>query len=296
MKQLFIRIIKNCNRDGVTKLVHQVATQIFPFVERYLKLHVTPVHFYSPIPTTYELDSEIFDKRYECEGLDWNLCEQLRYLEEIFPKYRNEYEPKPNVGLSLVDAFILYAMIRENKPGVMVEVGAGASTMISLLALQLNREIGHPYDYYSVEPYPKSDVREVTDPNFFLLEKKVQDVDIDLLSSADFLFIDSSHVSKFDSDVNREILEVIPKLKIGSVVHWHDIVIPMNYWREWIYDGNKFWNESYMVHSFMLFNDAFRIIWASRYMQLEYFDKIQGVFPYLQRDHHLMSFWVQRVK
>jgi len=40
------------------------------------------------------------------------LTEQLEYLQKIFPKYYEEYAPSPNKVLSLVDAFVLYTMIR----------------------------------------------------------------------------------------------------------------------------------------------------------------------------------------
>lgn len=187
-------------------------------------------------------------------------------------------------------------MIKGKKPKVMIEIGAGDTTKISLQALRMNKNEGNSYKFYSVEPYPKGDLREIQDEDFELIDRKLQEVAIDLLSTADLLFIDSSHVSKINSDVNYEILEIIPKLKVGSLVHWNDIVIPTDYWKEWIDDGNKFWNESYMVHSFMLFNESFKTIWAARYMQLNYFNEMQQIFPYLHSNHHLISFWIERIK
>ena len=117
-----------------------------------------------------------------------------------------------------------------------------------------------------------------------------------MLATADLLFIDSSHVSKIDSDVSYEILEIIPKLKIGSLIHWHDIVIPTNSWKEWIDNGNMFWNESYMVHAFMLFNSSFKTIWTPRYMQFNHYKEMEQIFSYLEKNHHLTSFWIERVK
>jgi len=178
----------------------------------------------------------------------------------------------------------------------MIEIGAGDTTKISLQALRMNKNEGNSYKFYSVEPYPKGELREIQDEDFELIDRKLQEVAIDLLSTADLLFIDSSHVNKINSDVNYEILKIIPKLKVGSLVHWHDIVIPTDYWKEWIDDGNMFWNESYIVHSFMLFNESFKTIWAARYMQLNYFNEMQQIFPYLQSNHHLMSFWIERIK
>jgi len=289
------RIIRNTNKEGLKKGMHLLSKKCFKAVEKYFSVHITPAHYYSPIPITNELDLKVYEKIYDCTGIDWNLAEQQEYLRSTFPKYLDEYTPVLKSGLSLVDAFALYAMIREKRPSIMIEVGAGESTKVSLAALKKNRNEGIPFKFYSVEPFPRDDVRQIQDNDFKLIDHKLQDVEISLLSSADIFFIDSSHVSKIDSDVNYEILEVIPKLKIGSIIHWHDIVIPKNYWKEWIDEGNMFWNESYMVHSFMLFNSSFKVMWAARYMQLNYYAEMQERFSFLRPDHHLMSFWIRRI-
>jgi hypothetical protein len=290
------RILRNLNKDGFVRLLHFFSRKSFRFWEKYFLLHITPAHYYSPIPVTYELDSSVFEKIYDCNGIDWNLAEQLEYLHERFPKYHIEYTPSTNTGLSLVDAFVLYAMIREKKPELMIETGAGDTTKISLQALQMNKNEGNPCKFYSIEPYPRDDIKEIENKDFEVIQRKIQDVEVDLFSNADLVFIDSTHVSKIDSDVNYEILEIIPTLKVGSLVHWHDIVIPTNYWKEWIENGNQFWNESYMVHSFMLFNESFKTVWAARYMRLNYYNEMEQVFPYLQSNHQLMSFWIERNK
>jgi hypothetical protein len=123
----------------------------------------------------------------------------------------------------------------------------------------------------------------------------LQDVPVEFFGQADLLFIDSTHVSKIGSDVNYEILEIIPTLKPGALVHWHDIVIPSNYWEEWVRQGNQFWNESYMVHAFMLFNNEFETLWGARYMQLTFPEQMGKTFPYLIDEHRIMSFWIRRV-
>lgn len=191
MRQTTInKIRKDWNKKGLRKLSVFFAKTTFKFFERYFQLHITPVHFYSPIPTTCELDPGVFQKVYDCDGIDWNLTKQLEYLGKVFPKYDNECQPTVNSGLSLVDAFILHAMIREKKPKVMVEVSAGDTTKISLNALDMNEREGAPYKFYSIEPYPREDILALNNSNFGLIHKKVQEVSIDLLSSADLLLID----------------------------------------------------------------------------------------------------------
>jgi len=303
-KNIISKIRNNFNKEGLKKLPSFLSIIIarisFKFFEKYLKLHITPVHFYSPIPTTYELTDQIYNKIFECYGIDWNINEQLISLHQFHSKYYDEFKPTVNIErFSQVDSFILYSIIRERRPEIMIEIGSGESTKVSLAALDRNEKEGNKYTFYAIEPYPEKFLKDINDHNFNLISRKIQDVNIDLLTSADLLFIDSSHVSKIGSDVNYEILEIIPKLKIGAIVHWHDIMIPTNYWKRWIEDGNKFWNESYMVHSFMLFNNSFRIIWSSRYMQINKPDELETQLSYFNPDddnQQISSFWIERIK
>jgi len=296
---IIAKIRRNLGKEGIKKIPFYFALKSFHFFEKYLNIHITPVHFYSPIPETHRLNSKIFDKIYDCIGIDWNLNEQFEYLQTICPEYAKEYTPTVNPGLSLIDSFLLYAMIRNKKPNTIIEIGAGNSTQIALDAVNKNKDSGHSCKFYSIEPFPPGYLKQINQEGFELIENKVQDVELSLLIKADLLFIDSSHVCKIDSDVNYEILEIVPRLKVGSIVHWHDIMIPTNYWKEWINRGNQFCNESYMVHAFMLFNKSFKIIWASRYMQLNYPEKMKKQFSYFYPDdmeQQNISFWIERVK
>ena len=60
----FINFLKSCSRN------HYKITEIFHFAEKH-GFHFTPTHFYSPIPTVYELDDKLFDAK-ENIHFDWN--------------------------------------------------------------------------------------------------------------------------------------------------------------------------------------------------------------------------------
>jgi hypothetical protein len=294
METFFQKIARNLNWLGITRFF---VRKTFPFFERYLRIHITPVDYFSPIPDVSALDPRIFEKIFDDTGLRWNVDGQLAFLDEKVSKYLGEYVPQPNDGLSQADAFILYAMIREKKPRVMIEVGSGESTKISLMALEKNREEGIECSFHAIEPYPRDHLRKIAVPWFTLVEKKLEYVEIDFLVQADLLFIDSSHVAKIGSDVICEMLEIVPKLKMGAVIHWHDIMLPMNYWKDWTHTGTQFWNESYMLHAFLLFNETYQIVWASRYMHLNHASNIVASIPSFQPEkHRITSFWLQRVK
>ena len=57
-------------------------------------VHVTPVHFYGPIPDTAQLSDEVWTAS-ELVGIDMNDDEQLRLLRDVFPQFRGEYEALP---------------------------------------------------------------------------------------------------------------------------------------------------------------------------------------------------------
>lgn len=289
----------NLSRRVTEKLflfLEKIFKLLFLFFEKFFNLHITPVDYSSPIPSLKQLDPAIFDKVYACDGLDWNINEQKFYLNHIFPRYSSEFIPYPNSGLSPVDSFILYAMVREAKPKVMVEIGSGQSTKISLNALDVNAKQGVPGKLFAIEPYPRGYLKEIKNEKFTLIARNVQEVNSDFFKDADMLFIDSSHVLKIGSDVCYEILEILPKLKKGAIIHWHDIVIPRNYWKDWTYKATMFWNESYVLHSFLLFNSAFSVIWASGYMRLNYPQDLKAGFPYfIPEKQRCSSFWIKRI-
>ncbi len=109
----------------------------------------------------------------------------------------------------------------------------------------------------------------------------LQDVDLslfDTLDSGDVLFIDSSHVSKIGSDVNREILDILPRLKPGVWIHVHDIFYPFEYPRQSVYAG-RFWNEAYLLQAFLACNDHFKIRMWSSYLNAAHRESVASVFP-----------------
>ena len=272
------------------------ASKAFLFFEKYFSLHLTPAHFYSPIPILSKLDDRVYDKIYSTTGLNINTAKCLELISSLSDEYLSEYQPRQGFGLSPVDSFVLYATIRHFRFPVVVEIGAGDTTHIILKALDMNQKDGYPCKLISIEPYPRDDILAINNSMFELLISKFEDIDPSLFSSADFIFIDSSHVSKLNSDVNCQILELLPMVKPKAVIHWHDIVFPRNYWKDWAYNGNQFWNESYLLHAFMLFNDSFSILWPAQYMQTHFQDALKTIFPFFRDTHRLTSFWIQRFK
>jgi hypothetical protein len=80
------------------------------------------------------------------------------------------------------------------------------------------------------------------------------------LEAGDVLFVDSTHVAKAGSDVNHIFFRVLPALKPGVIIHFHDIFHPFEYPREWFFNGNRSWNELYLLRAFLMNNASYRVL------------------------------------
>ncbi|OWY60928.1 hypothetical protein B7486_66545 [cyanobacterium TDX16] len=161
---------------------------------------------------------------------------------------------------------MLYALLRHLRPKRFVEVGSGHSSALLLDAVDRHLQPGP--EITLVEPYPqlvRSLLREGDEERLQVLEVPVQEVDpavFTALEAGDVLFIDDSHVSKVDSDVNHLFFEVLPLLAPGVWVHVHDVFFPFEYPKAWVEEGRT-WNEAYLLRAFLQFNSAFRVAFFS---------------------------------
>ncbi len=115
-----------------------------------------------------------------------------------------------------------------------------------------------------------------------LIEKKVQDIDLEFFSQLgtdDILFIDSSHTVKIGGDVNYLFLEVLPRLKPGVIVHVHDIFLPFDYRRDWVVSELRFWTEQYLLQAFLSFNSEFEVLMGNSYLAYQYMEDLKAAFP-----------------
>ena len=94
-------------------------------------------------------------------------------------------------------------------------------------------------------------------------------------------------------DVNYLLLDVVPRLQPGVLVHIHDIFLPHEYPREFILHKHFFWAEQYLLHAFLQFNTAFEILLANHYLAVRFSDLMRECFPGAL-DYHGGSFWIRR--
>jgi hypothetical protein len=273
-------------------------------------IHVTPNHFYYPVPDLHQL---LVIDPWKCEselpGIDMNIGTQLNFLSNIFPKYQDEYNTFPhhkqddllphdfyfnNRFFDGPDAIVLYCMVRHYKPRQIIEVGSGWSTRISARAALLN---GNTH-LTSIEPYPAPVLVNGFPGLDLLIPKKVEDVDpafFQTLDENDILFIDTSHIVKIGGDVNYLFLEILPRLKKGVVIHVHDIFFPQEYSKWFMVDLLRFFTEQYLLQAFLAFNTHFRVLFGNNMMYLKHLSEFQAAFPKCPFYHGSSSFWMEKI-
>jgi hypothetical protein len=261
--------------------------------------HVTPVHFYEPIPDTRSLPETLWNQPSELPGINMNDSIQLELLQTHFTKFRDEYnnlpvEPPPGQKRPFrgVDALAAYCMIRHFQPELIVEVGSGWSSLVLSRAAAKNKNS----TLICIDPFPSDVLRKEFPALRSLIDKKIQDVDLKFFSqlgSGDVLFIDSSHTVKIGSDVNYLFLEVLPRLRPGVIVHVHDIFLPFEYRRDWVLDEFRFWTEQYILQAFLTFNSDFEVLLANSYLNHQHQEDLRVAFPDLS-SWAGGSFWMRR--
>ena len=278
--------------------------EIFPEWERH-GFHVTPVHFYQPIPDTQSLPETLWNRPSELVGIEMNDAMQLDLLRNHFPGFRHEYnqfpaEPTGEPGrfylynglFDGIDALVAYCMIRHFQPRLIIEVGSGFSTLVAAEAIAKNKNSA----LICIEPFPLDFLRQGFPGLHSLIEKKVEDIDRNFFSqleSGDILFIDSSHTVKIGGDVNYLFLEILPRLNPGVIVHVHDIFLPFDYRRDWVLDELRFWTEQYLLQAFMMFNSEFEVLLANSYLNHYHQEELKVAFPELPAWGG-GSFWIRR--
>lgn len=246
------------------------------------KTWMSPGHFYSPIPNLEEIrarESSIWPPApSSLPGIALDADAQRALLRELarsyadlpFPRTKTAGGPRywyENDAYSFGDAIFLYSMLRHIQPRRVIEVGSGFSSAVMLDTRE--RFLGDVVQLTFIDP-DVSTLNALLRPGdrAEVIPARVQDVPLskfEELQSGDILFIDSTHVAKTGSDVNRILFDIVPRVASGVFVHFHDIFWPFEYPREWVYEGRA-WNEDYILRAFLMFNREFEIVLFANYV------------------------------
>lgn len=212
-------------------------------------------------------------------GVDLKTNEQLLLMDKLQHYYKEmPYENSKQENLRYyfkngffahTDGILLYSLIRHLQPKKIIEIGSGFS---SAVMLDTNEHFfDNKIELTFIEPYPERLYGAITEKDkscTTIIVDEVQQVSLDTfeaLNEGDILFVDSSHVVKTGSDVCFILFEILPRLKSGVIIHFHDIFYPFEYLKEWVYEGRN-WNEDYFVKAFLMYNNQFEIMLFPDYL------------------------------
>lgn len=290
--------------------IRKIRVNNMPVSKRIFKaVGVFPItdHYYEPLFDDRKLKLPLDNDR-PLPGIKWNIDEQLSLLEKF--NYQGELSEIPlekekelsfffnNPSLGPGDAEYFYCMIRHFKPGRIIEIGSGYSTLMAKEAIENNKREDPLYisEQICIEPYEMPWLEKT---GVQVIRKLVEDVEVSFFLSLrknDILFIDSSHMIRPQGDVLYEFLEILPSLNPGVVIHVHDIFSPKDYTKRHIVDDVLFWNEQYLLEAFLSCNNEFAIIGAVNYLKTHFPDKLKAKMPILRNhpDHLPGSFWIRK--
>lgn len=239
-------------------------------------LDVLPRHFYSEIPDIRHLRRTAHWRTpYSMAGVAGveiasqaefvRACCSRALVDKITTAAIHEQACARNgaVGFGAVEADFLYAVVASRRPKQIFQIGCGVSTAVCLLAAAY---AGYTPEVICVEPYPtRYLVDEANQGGITLIKEMAQTLSLSTVEGLgdDLLFfVDSTHALGPAGEVSRIVLEMLPRLKSGACVHFHDITFPYDYSRHVLDSGLFFQHESVLLHAFLAFNSRFRLLAA----------------------------------
>jgi hypothetical protein len=255
--------------------------------------------FYSPLPDLDALPPE--DLRSAMAGIHFDSTEQLRYLSESLGPYLGELDiPDAGVAGELYlrngfyeagDAETLYAIVRERRPARVLELGSGFSTHIIARALAANGGGTHQV----FDPYARPEIDALASVTR-RSAGEIEDAEFARLERGDVLFVDSTHVVKIGSEVNRIVLDALPLLAPGVAVHFHDIFLPWDYPHGFFTRLGMYLNEQYLLQALLAMNPGYRILLAMSAVGKLHPQEVAELIPSVRAGAAPCAFWIERAE
>lgn len=211
----------------------------------------------------------------------------------------NDYDPYwSNEWFPMGDGIALYCLLALNKPKLYIEIGSGNSTKFAKKAISdhsLETQI------ISIDPSPRKEIDSLCDE---VVRSGLENVDMDLfrrLEAGDILFIDCSHRSCQNSDVTVFFTEAMPSLASGVIWGMHDIFIPFDYPNEWLNKHDRYYNEQYLLMSYLLGSGGDEIYFPVNYLETckpefysSFMESFGTNFPWGEGIPRGGSFWMKK--
>jgi hypothetical protein len=275
---------------------------------RRLGFDVIRRHYYSPIPDLERTPPEALTARSELRSVDFPADAGLDLVSNHLAPHLAEYRPpteptgRPrdfyldNGFYERVDAEMLYAMVRHLAPPHVVELGFGMSSLVIADARERNGDTA-PSGHAVFDPFPREDIAATLAGSAEIATLPATEIPLErftALDAGDLLFVDTTHTVKLGGDVNRIVLDVLPVLAPGVIVHFHDIFLPWEYPPSF-YRRGFFWQEQYLLQAFLAFNDRFEVMLATHALDRMFPEEVGRLVPSAPARVPPSSFWLRRV-
>jgi hypothetical protein len=242
---------------------------------------VLPRKYWSPVP--YDVAEDVWTRRSPMTGVAFDVPAQVERFERIAVHADGWERPDAQRMYGGMDAVVLYGMIRDLQPERVVELGSGVSTDI------IREALGRPHRVF--DPYANDRTGLEVEP--------ISAVDVPLsvfeeLEAGDVLFVDTSHTVKTGGDVTRIVLDVLPVLASGVVVHVHDIFLPFEYPRQWTEELQLYWAEQYLLHAFLIGNADWEVVLGCAAVQDARPELVERYAPGHGPQSRPGAFWMRR--
>jgi predicted O-methyltransferase YrrM len=273
--------------------------------------------YYSPLRPVSELQGNVerWFRPSRLPGVSFDLPAMIAELEAMVAAYGAEYAALPpydelkaqkhGPGFTRVDAMVLYLMLRRHKPARYIEIGSGLSTDYACLAAAKNAAEGRPMRMTVVDPFMSEATRRL--PGVEVLPREAQDLPADWftqLAAGDVLFIDSTHIVRVDGEVPHLVLEVLPALNPGVLVHVHDVHLPYNVPCDpgaYVFDRRwpMLFTEAMLVQAYLAYNPRAEIVLSTPLLRHYREDALRRLLPGYQPldpedfDTHHGSLWLR---
>jgi hypothetical protein len=289
----------------IPKVVRETGKKLFLAVHKAgarTGLIILPNHYYIGVPDVVSLaaTTDQWARRSTMPDGQSDISQQAKTMRKMCSPFEEEYRGNVHFrkaslqhfgpGYGYIEAQALHGVIRSLKPARVIEVGSGVSTYCMLQALSLN---SNQYDLTCIEPNPSAWLRS---SKVNLIDRPVQWVSRDFfmsLDSGDFLFIDSSHTVKTGGDVNYLILEILPVLRPGVVVHFHDITLPYDYSPDTL-QSFIHPQETSLLRAFLVGNRRFQIVFCMSQIHHDLPEALKQTFPEYRPEEMRNGLWIDR--
>lgn len=195
---------------------------------------------------------EDFAKRLKMLNAYRDTLESFGTLPPPEPRFEQDWFPR-------LDGAMAYAMVREEKPARIVEVGSGHSTRFMARAI---KDGALATEFTAIDPAPRAAIETLPITVIHKTLHEAGSSPFAKLSTGDILFIDSSHIAMPGSDVDLLFLDILPSLPAGMIVHIHDIFLPDDYPKNWDWRG---YNEQQLA-ALLFLGGGYELLFSSAYV------------------------------